>query len=179
MNETYEYVMSKGHRRANKDGYVYKHILVAEQKLGRPLKDEEVVHHIDGNRRNNDPVNLMVFATNSDHVLYHKGHEYVEVCGVCFCINESRTQNATCTICGNDVYADGNMCRECRAITRRIVQRPSRQELKELIRNNTFVFIANRFNVTDNTIRKWCKYYNLPSKATIIKGMSDQQWAVA
>jgi hypothetical protein len=47
------------------------HRVVAEQKLGRKLKKNEVVHHIDGNRRNNDPHNLMVFSSNSDHIRHH------------------------------------------------------------------------------------------------------------
>lgn len=47
------------------------HRVVAEQILGRKLKKNEVVHHIDGNRRNNDPANLMVFSSSSDHMRYH------------------------------------------------------------------------------------------------------------
>ena len=33
----------------------HEHRLVAEEKLGRPLRKEEVVHHIDGDYKNNDP----------------------------------------------------------------------------------------------------------------------------
>lgn len=47
------------------------HRVIAEQKIGRPLKPGEVVHHIDGNKRNNDPSNLMIFATQADHARYH------------------------------------------------------------------------------------------------------------
>ena len=37
-----------------------KHRIVAEKMLGRKLKKDEVVHHIDGNKRNNDESNLMI-----------------------------------------------------------------------------------------------------------------------
>jgi hypothetical protein len=47
------------------------HRIIAERMLGRPLKRGEVVHHIDGNRRNNGVENLMVFPTQSDHVQWH------------------------------------------------------------------------------------------------------------
>lgn len=47
------------------------HRIVAEQKLGRPLVKGEVVHHIDGNRHNNAPENLMVFPSNSEHMKLH------------------------------------------------------------------------------------------------------------
>ena len=46
------------------------HRIVAEQILGRPLKVGEIVHHIDGNKRNNDPTNLMVM-TQSEHCRIH------------------------------------------------------------------------------------------------------------
>ncbi|WP_304683908.1 HNH endonuclease [Ileibacterium valens] len=47
------------------------HRVIAEQLLGRPLKSEEVVHHIDGDRRNNHPANLLVL-TQSDHFKLHQ-----------------------------------------------------------------------------------------------------------
>lgn len=50
------------------------HRVVAEQMLGRPLQKGEVVHHIDGNKRNNDPSNLMVFKSQAEHVKYHTEH---------------------------------------------------------------------------------------------------------
>lgn len=51
------------------------HRIVAEQMLGRPLKPGEVVHHIDGNKRNNNPENLMVFASQKEHTEWHAEHD--------------------------------------------------------------------------------------------------------
>jgi transposase len=41
-------------------GHVLEHRLVLARKLGRPLLRSETVHHIDGDRTNNDPANLQL-----------------------------------------------------------------------------------------------------------------------
>ena len=50
---------------------VHTHRIVAEQMLGRKLLAGEVVHHIDADRRNNSPDNLMVFASQKEHATFH------------------------------------------------------------------------------------------------------------
>lgn len=56
-----------GHHRADFTGLVAVHILVAEEKLGRPLEQGEIVHHKDFNRFNNEPTNLLVPITRAQH----------------------------------------------------------------------------------------------------------------
>jgi hypothetical protein len=52
--------------------YVYEYRLVAEQTLGRILSPTEVVHHIDGDKHNNAPDNLMVISSQAEHMRLHK-----------------------------------------------------------------------------------------------------------
>jgi HNH endonuclease len=47
------------------------HRIVAEQALGRALRPGEIVHHKDGDKLNNDPSNLEVFASHAAHALHH------------------------------------------------------------------------------------------------------------
>lgn len=58
----------KGYRKV---GGVHEHRAVAEQMLGRPLRPGEVVHHIDGDKRNNAPENLAVLPSQSEHMRLH------------------------------------------------------------------------------------------------------------
>lgn len=43
-------------------GYAYEHIVVAMSTLGRPLEDDEIVHHTNGTKDDNRPENLEVLS---------------------------------------------------------------------------------------------------------------------
>ena len=58
------------HPNAGKDHYVYRYVWVMSRKIKRPLKPQEVVHHIDHNTLNDDPDNLMLFPNQSEHKKY-------------------------------------------------------------------------------------------------------------
>ena len=45
---------------------------------------------------------------------------------------------------------------------RKIKNRPSKETLLNEIKTKSFCAIGKEYGVTDNTIRKWCKFYQLP-----------------
>lgn len=67
----YVVVYSPDHPYRNSNDNVRKHRLVMENRLGRFLLPEEVVHHINEIKDDNDPDNLELFASNSEHSYYH------------------------------------------------------------------------------------------------------------
>lgn len=66
----YWYVYKPENPMASKQGYVAEHRLIAAKKYGRILKRNEEVHHIDHNKKNNDPDNLVIMDK-ALHSSYH------------------------------------------------------------------------------------------------------------
>lgn len=88
-----------------------------------------------------------------------------------------RKKDFFCKRCGKKItkYSKG-YCSKCYSFTSRKVERPSRDELKKMIREQQFTKIANMFGVTSNTIRRWCISENLPSRKMDIDKISDEDW---
>lgn len=85
-----------------------------------------------------------------------------------------------CSKCGKEISGDGytGLCPECYGLEQRIVKtRPSRLELKEMIRTTPFTKIGEKYGITDNAIRKWCKAENLPFKRKDIDSYTESEWA--
>ncbi len=80
LSNGYPVIYDPTHPRAKSNGYVREHIVVAEQMLGRSLKDGEVIHHINENKTDNRPENLMIFANNSEHMKYHWALRHNDQC---------------------------------------------------------------------------------------------------
>ena len=81
-----------------------------------------------------------------------------------------------CCDCGIKISKNAIRCNKCNGILRKTDKPITREQLKSLIRVKSFVQIGKDFNVSDNTIRKWCDFYNLPRKKSEIVNFLDEEW---
>jgi hypothetical protein len=66
----YWFIKKPKHPFSGKQGYVAEHRLIIEKHIGRYLKPEEVVHHINHNVTDNQIENLKLYATHGEHTKY-------------------------------------------------------------------------------------------------------------
>ena len=78
----YIYAVVPEHPRAIKYGYVLEHIVVAENKIKRLLEAGEIVHHINGNKKDNSESNLVVMSE-SEHSRFHSSTGRTMISLVC------------------------------------------------------------------------------------------------
>lgn len=151
------------HPFCRKDGLVYEHRLVAEIKLGRYLKPEESVHHINRNRFDNSPENLMVFATRSDHSAYHRGGKASEIEPGVFVVDKKST-GMICPMCGNKKDRYSKLCSVCNGKQSRRVIRPSVDTLIQECKISSYVAVGKKYGVSDKTIAHWLRDYGIDTK---------------
>ena len=110
--------------------------------------------HINGNNKDDRLENLRWVCPNCDRQLET------------FCSKNIKIQKKQyfCKNCGKEISKGAELCNECYGLSLRKVERPTAEKLKEILfqYKGNFSKVGELYNVTDNSIRKWCKGYNLP-----------------
>lgn len=90
------------------------------------------------------------------------------------------TNKNYCIDCGIEILQSSIRCPACAAKQKGLLSRktirPNREELKQLIRTQSFSALGRKYDVTDNAIRKWCESYSLPKTKKEIAKYSDKEW---
>lgn len=144
----YNYAVVKNHPFATKNGYVLEHRIIMENHLNRVLNPNEVVHHINGSKKDNRLENLQLMKA-GEHASMHgiqQGHILVEVkcpqCKKLFVIRRNQTfyskKQGNCNCCS----------RSCRGkFYRKIQQHGITHEVELAISEN----IVREFSSLDNS----------------------------
>ena len=100
----YIYAVVPEHPKANKYGYVLLHRVVMENHINRLLEPNEIVHHKDGNKHNNDISNLELMDSKEHNRMHSsKGRNIVELvcpfCGKIFLREKRQIKKGKHTFC--------------------------------------------------------------------------------
>jgi hypothetical protein len=111
--------------------------------------------HINGNHTDNRLENLRILCPNC--------HAQTET----YCGKNVKQENKPiakpvkqlCSVCNvKEIWKTSKKCKECNSLEKRkVVDRPSKDDLLEQLKTSNYVQLGKKYNVSDNTIRKWLK----------------------
>lgn len=149
----YIYFVDKNNHLANSQGKVYYHRYIYWLNTKEDISNFDI-HHKDGNKENNNFSNLIKISR-SDHAKLHNPLliNNKHICKECkkeFIRSSQSNENKKPLYCS----------KKCNYLSKRKLKiRPSYKELLLIIRFHGFKFAGRKYNVSDNCIRKWIKFY--------------------
>lgn len=81
LNRYKKHYVGHIHPKADKGGYIYKHIFIAEAAIGKHLPDGAEVHHVNELRYDNRNTNLVICQDIGYHKLLHRRTAALDACG--------------------------------------------------------------------------------------------------
>lgn len=147
-------------------GYVYEHVLVAESSIGRSLRKSEEVHHLDLNRANNSPRNLVVLSRKAHMQLHAWLRNGAPIAGVSNTLSSkvkpivSGTKRYSklinrCDFCKNPTVPENKFCSNtCSQKSSRKIEVSVKKMSKLIESGMPWTQIGKTLGVSDNGARK-------------------------
>lgn len=173
-----------------RDGYKENkcEICGCQEWLGHKVPLE--LHHKNNNHFDNSLENLQILCPNCHSI--QNGNSGANIGKYQNSSSKKVELKNFCVDCGKPISKNATRCQECyHKTTQRINGLEqytfknklshteitiTRNELKIMLRNDSFVQIGKKYGVSDNAVRKWCDAFNLPRRAKEIKQFTDEEW---
>ena len=139
-------------RASGREGWVMEHVYVIVNDIGRPLRSDECVHHLDGDILNNHITNLVVML----HGSHARLHNYENN-------KDRRKREALCVVCKAPMPSARNtkFCSlRCKLSNDRSrIDGVSMQDVFTLAERHNYKIkpVAIELGMSDNGFRKWLK----------------------
>lgn len=165
MLNGYRVIHMPNHPKAMKNdnwaGYVYEHIVIAEERLGRSINGNEEVHHLDQNRENNLPSNLIVLEK-PQHQRLHSWLDKNFIIPKPNSLLEKVGLLKYCPECGEQIANSTSYCSDkCYKISRSSKIMPSKEQLEKEVKELPMTKLGEKYGVSSNSIKKWCQKLNI------------------
>lgn len=132
--------------------YSLKEYKCSECQLGDIWNEKKIslqLDHINGINDDNRLENLRFLCPNC--------HSQTET----YCGKSSRKKKYYCIQCGIETKGNSEKCSACSAKKNRKVERPNKEILQKEVLEQPFTKLGEKYGVSDNAVRKWCKSYDI------------------